>query len=82
MSKTIVYMGPSIRNVILHGVTLKGGYTPALEKELEKQLRNLGGKPAAGNATGSNDELQKKMKKLEEDKQKAESLLEALKNQK
>ena len=37
MSKTIVYMGPSIRNVILHGVTLKGGYTPALEKELEKQ---------------------------------------------
>ena len=52
------------------------------KKELEKQLRNLGGKPAAGNATGSNDELQKKMKKLEEDKQKAESLLEALKNQK
>ena len=52
------------------------------KKELEKQLRNLGGKPAAGNAAGSNDELQKKMKKLEEDKQKAESLLEALKNQK
>ena len=43
MSKTMVYMGPSIRNVILHGVTLKGGYTPALEKELEKQpyIRDL-----------------------------------------
>ena len=52
------------------------------KKELEKQLRNLGGKPAVGNAAGSDDELQKKMKKLEEDKQKAESLLEALKNQK
>ena len=52
------------------------------KKELEKQLRNLGGKPAAGNAAGSNDELQKKMKKLEDDKKKAESLLEALKNQK
>lgn len=52
------------------------------KRELEKQLRNLGGKSATGNAAGPDDEMLKKLKKLEDDKKKAESLVEALKNQK